>query len=152
MLLFPSSSPTCPLPSHRLPHILAGHHRRSCPRRASGAHAINPWFLILIRSYFPPCSLPQLLHTSSQSITGAVAPGELQALIGPSGAGKSTLMDKLSMREASGGTSGSGAKRTGVILVNGVKRDQGFLKVSSYVPQVRNSSCRSRPGGEGCWG
>lgn len=44
--------------------------------------------------------------------------------------GKSTLLNILTMRESSAG------KLSGSVTVNGTARDQTFLQISGYVPQV----------------
>lgn len=50
--------------------------------------------------------------------------------MGPSGAGKSTLMDILAQRKSVGNLSG-------FLLVNGEPATSGFVRKTTYVPQVR---------------
>ncbi|EJD49551.1 hypothetical protein AURDEDRAFT_112425 [Auricularia subglabra TFB-10046 SS5] len=68
-------------------------------------------------------------HLILDSITGAVKPGQVLAIMGASGAGKSTLLDILARRQKRGQVSG----RT---LVNGREvTDSAFKKVVGYVDQ-----------------
>lgn len=54
------------------------------------------------------------------------------ALLGPSGSGKSTLLDILAMRKSTGTLGGT-------VTVNGSPRVSAeFLRLSAYVPQVRD--------------
>lgn len=68
-------------------------------------------------------------HAILDSITGAVKPGKVLAIMGASGAGKSTLLDILARRQKRGQVAGQ-------ILVNGrVVGDSMYRKVVGYVDQ-----------------
>jgi len=66
-----------------------------------------------------------------KNVTGAVAPGEVLAIMGPSGSGKTSLLDAVAHRLRT-----KGAKLTGRILFNGRKeRSRGRRQLMSYVSQ-----------------
>ncbi|RKP36647.1 P-loop containing nucleoside triphosphate hydrolase protein [Dimargaris cristalligena] len=68
-------------------------------------------------------------RTLLNNISGAVAPGEMVAIMGSSGAGKSTLLNALAGRLQTGTLSGQ-------VLYKGVKRDPRlFKKQVAYVEQ-----------------
>ncbi|KAK1440278.1 hypothetical protein QVD17_06103 [Tagetes erecta] len=63
-----------------------------------------------------------------QGVTGYARPGEILAIMGPSGSGKSTLLDALA------GRLDPKTKKSGDILVNGVKKTLAY-GTSAYVTQ-----------------
>eukprot|EP00887_Chlorella_sp_A99_P005572 scaffold1.g5572.t1 len=63
------------------------------------------------------------------SLSGAVQPGRLLAILGPSGCGKSSLLNALSGRLPRGG------RLEGEVLVNGRARGRGFRSLAAYVTQ-----------------
>jgi len=65
-----------------------------------------------------------------KSITAEFTPGTLTAIMGPSGCGKSSLLDILAQRGR-----GQGPGVSARILVNGVKRGNGYKRISAYVEQ-----------------
>jgi len=65
-----------------------------------------------------------------KGITAEFTPGSLTAVMGPSGCGKSSLLDILAQRGR-----GQGAGVSARILVNGVKRGNGYKRISAYVEQ-----------------
>ena len=68
-------------------------------------------------------------RTILDSITGAVRPGQVLAIMGASGAGKSTLLDILARKQKTGTV-------TGTTLVNGREvEDAQFKQVMGFVDQ-----------------
>eukprot|EP01135_Chromosphaera_perkinsii_P011293 Nk52_evm74s2367 gene=Nk52_evmTU74s2367 len=81
-----------------------------------------------IKSYIPCIKNETYERQIIKSVTGAIKPGQMTALMGPSGAGKSTLLDILSHRQMSG-------RKEGEVLYNGQPWSKGLKRTIGYVEQ-----------------